>query len=441
MRKLDLLTAGLVLGVATLVFWFTDLDLRIQGWFYHPQIKSFEGEGNLFWDLLYHYGIFIGYLLAVAALWLISLSYWSERYLPFRKEALMLVVVVAIGPGILVNLLFKDHWGRPRPREITQFGGTEPFGYVWQMGKEGKSFPCGHCSMGFYLAVPFLILRNRRRILAYACLTLGIVYGLLLGIARIRAGAHFPSDVLWSGGVVWLTALAAYYGLKVYDPVKPSDLTQEIGKKKARRITLIIGIALPILTVGLLLATPYISRKELLKPAHELEQEKSRAIRGELYLANVNLEWAGEGAFQSRYKVNAFGFPNSKLGHSWKTQADTGLYLIQPSGWFTEVRNQVELKLPQSLPAVLRLEKGKFYLSSSLLRGKGQLWLKVEKGEVILRMNEYSDFVLYTQGSEVENQSGYKLEQLGRQYYTQPKAPLELHVQIGEGKLTIVADK
>ena len=24
----------------------------------------------------------------------------------------------ALGPGLVVNVLFKDHWGRPRPREV-----------------------------------------------------------------------------------------------------------------------------------------------------------------------------------------------------------------------------------------------------------------------------------------------------------------------------------
>jgi membrane-associated PAP2 superfamily phosphatase len=35
----------------------------------------------------------------------------------------------------------------------------------------------------------------------------GLVYGCIMGMARIIQGGHFLSDVLWSAGFVYLTAL------------------------------------------------------------------------------------------------------------------------------------------------------------------------------------------------------------------------------------------
>ena len=49
---------------------------------------------------------------------------------------------------------------------------------------------------------------RRRPWLAAGFLLLGLVCGGVIGLARIVAGCHFPSDVLWSGGIIYFTALA-----------------------------------------------------------------------------------------------------------------------------------------------------------------------------------------------------------------------------------------
>jgi membrane-associated PAP2 superfamily phosphatase len=61
--------------------------------------------------------------------------------------------------------------------------------------------------MGFYLMVPAFLCYRRRPGLAAGFLLLGLASGTVMGIARIVAGCHFPSDVLWAGGVVYFTAL------------------------------------------------------------------------------------------------------------------------------------------------------------------------------------------------------------------------------------------
>ena len=49
---------------------------------------------------------------------------------------------------------------------------------------------------------------------AVAFLLLGLLSGSVIGLARMVAGSHFPSDVLWSGGFIYFTALliAAPFG-------------------------------------------------------------------------------------------------------------------------------------------------------------------------------------------------------------------------------------
>jgi membrane-associated PAP2 superfamily phosphatase len=61
--------------------------------------------------------------------------------------------------------------------------------------------------MGFYLMAPAFLLYPRRRGLAGAFLGLGLLGGGLMGMARIVQGGHFLSDIVWSGGIVYLTGL------------------------------------------------------------------------------------------------------------------------------------------------------------------------------------------------------------------------------------------
>src|SRR5688572_19370399 len=39
------------------------------------------------------------------------------------RASIFLIVTLLIGPLLLANAGFKDHWSRPRPREVVEFGG------------------------------------------------------------------------------------------------------------------------------------------------------------------------------------------------------------------------------------------------------------------------------------------------------------------------------
>jgi len=349
----------LIMGLLTLVFRLTDADIAIQRYFYSSE-KGWLLQYRPFWDFLYRFGIFPGYFLAFTALIMVTLSYWNVKYINFRKASMVLIFTMVVGPGLIVNLVLKDHTGRPRPREITEFGGTEKFICICEKGatNEGKSFPCGHCSMGFYLSIPFLFLRNRKKVLAYVVLVAGVGYGILIGIARMMAGGHFASDVLWAGLIVWLVALAGYYLFRADKPVDIPVLSSADQKKKARRITLAMGILLPVITVGLMLATPYFSSKEFHLTNAEFTRLRPRVIL--MDLGNSAVRIMPDTAFRLEYKVNAFGFPNSKVRGDW-TAGDTCRYVFETMGWFTELTIDVKLKIPSSgyCTFLVRINKGR----------------------------------------------------------------------------------
>jgi lipid A 4'-phosphatase len=212
----DLFLALALLVGATALCAATGFDLALERHFYLAG-PNWAGGDLTPWHFLYRFGVIPSYLLSGSALVLLVAGYfWAKAY-PFRKSALFLVLMMALGPGLLVNAVFKDHWGRPRPRQMQVFGGDRPFHEVWERGIDGagRSFPSGHASAAFYLIAPYFVLRSRNRRRARLALLAGAAYGVLMGIARMAQGGHFPSDVLWAGGMVYLVGLSLYYLLRL----------------------------------------------------------------------------------------------------------------------------------------------------------------------------------------------------------------------------------
>lgn len=118
-----------------------------------------------------------------------------------------IVMSVAIGPGLIANALFKNGWGRARPREIIEFGGTADFTPAFAFADQcvhNCSFVAGDASLAFAtLAVALLApAATRARWVAVT-----VLFGALIGFIRIIQGAHFLSDVVFAGIFVSLTVL------------------------------------------------------------------------------------------------------------------------------------------------------------------------------------------------------------------------------------------
>jgi lipid A 4'-phosphatase len=209
---LDFLVPIVILLLFTLPFWVTDADIAFSRLFY-AQGKGWHYGDAYPWRFLYDYGNIPALVLAGGALLVFCLGFVLPRIAAQRWISLFLVLFLLLGPGLLINTVFKDHWGRPRPADIEAFGGTNTFLPVWVKGEagHGKSFPSGHASVGFFVFAPFFFLRRKANKKAFLFLSLGILYGLLLGLGRIVQGGHFLSDVLWAGGFTYLTGLILSY--------------------------------------------------------------------------------------------------------------------------------------------------------------------------------------------------------------------------------------
>ncbi len=164
------------------------------------------------WSLLYDYGEIPTILLTIGAAVLFLAARVGKAQAHYQRPCLVVLLTVLLGPGLLVNGILKNYWGRPRPAEIARFGGPWKFQRVGQRGVpgRGKSFPSGHSSMGFAIASASAFYPYHPAI-ALAALGTGIAYGTLMGVARMAQGGHFPTDVLWSGVLVLLIIALLYH--------------------------------------------------------------------------------------------------------------------------------------------------------------------------------------------------------------------------------------
>ncbi|GFO54206.1 hypothetical protein GMSM_12130 [Geomonas sp. Red276] len=219
----DFLVPVALLVIGTALIAMTGLDIRIESSFYQNGI--WIGRDLNPWRFLYRHGVSPAYICGGVALAVFLAGYIKARWAVYRKRALFVVLLLVIGPGLLVNTVFKDHWGRPRPTQLQIFNGKEMASYhqVWERGESGTghSFPSGHSSAAFYLMFPYFLLRRRSPAKARLALAGGIGYGLFMGVARMAQGGHFPSDVLWAGGIVYLTGIALYHLLGIDEEVAP----------------------------------------------------------------------------------------------------------------------------------------------------------------------------------------------------------------------------
>lgn len=138
-------------------------------------------------------------------------------FCPFHKP-LFVLASFAAGPGIIVETL-KPLFGRARPRNLTEFGGTADFTPVWQFADEcGRncSFPSGEAA-GAAAALSILIFvpAAHRRKAAFVLVPLLA----MIAFNRVLFGGHFLSDVLLA---CLLTGLAMAWIWKLFTGRRPS---------------------------------------------------------------------------------------------------------------------------------------------------------------------------------------------------------------------------
>ncbi|HEY7228771.1 MAG TPA: phosphatase PAP2 family protein [Pseudolabrys sp.] len=220
MNRTELLIALAIAIVTGLLFGFyPGLDLAVAGYFH-----TFEDNNhNMFALRLYaplmrmrDTGLWIGTALvapAVGAL-IIKLLLPRRKMLMSGRAVVFLIATMALAPGLLVNGVLKDHWGRPRPIDVTQFGGNQNFVAWWDPRGDCPSncaFVSGDVAGAAWTIAPAALAPAQWRALAYTA-ALALTAG--MAAVRVMAGAHFPSDVIFAGVftflIIWITYAVVY---------------------------------------------------------------------------------------------------------------------------------------------------------------------------------------------------------------------------------------
>ena len=180
------------------------IDLWASGLFYRPPDGFFLGDWAPFRLTHDHLNLAV-WAFAIVVLVAGSASFFFRRAVLglSARAAIFLLLSLALGPGLTVNTIFKDHWGRARPAQITEFGGTQKFTPDFVPSGQCRrncSFPAGDPAMGFYLVSVALLAGStplrRRGIIA------AVTLGAALGVMRLAQGGHFLSDIIASGFLV-----------------------------------------------------------------------------------------------------------------------------------------------------------------------------------------------------------------------------------------------
>ena len=205
MKKLILFVAVIWITLS-LVFAFTDLQISVA--FVDPQSRwaNFLEE----WG---RYPGTIAYLFAFCILVFSRFPLFNKK-LKFSQQT-MIFAKVTLGITLLNVLFFvrltKYFWGRVRFYDLNSSFSQYTAWYLPQGPNGHQSFASGHAAEGWLLLPIGVILfsgRSRATQMTITALTIG--WGMAVAISRVRLGAHYASDVLFSSGV-GITAFLLLY--------------------------------------------------------------------------------------------------------------------------------------------------------------------------------------------------------------------------------------
>lgn len=194
LRFLGILTvAGAILFVV-----FPSIDLGVASWFFHPPRSFFLGETWIgrFFDNEIHFAM-EWFLVLLVAVFLVGLvrkhPYWGLT----PRNFLFVALSIGLGAGLLTNVILKDSWGRARPSQVMEFGGSKQFSPPFMRSTQchkNCSFVSGDASLAAsFMAFAVIARRNRVR----WWLGLGS-FSVIVGVMRMSRGSHFLSDVIFA---------------------------------------------------------------------------------------------------------------------------------------------------------------------------------------------------------------------------------------------------
>jgi lipid A 4'-phosphatase len=176
---------------------------------FHAPGTGFVGQG-LAWVQAVRWAFIVLYFGTIALCLAGLVAVWRGRaqFLRLgRVHWLFLAACLAAGPGLVANVILKDNWGRARPRQVVELGGTRHFTpplVISDQCPRNCSFVSGEASSTYVVLYAAAALFPQWSV---ALVAAGTVGGLATGLVRMSQGGHFLSDVIFAGVFMALTVL------------------------------------------------------------------------------------------------------------------------------------------------------------------------------------------------------------------------------------------
>jgi lipid A 4'-phosphatase len=209
-------TSAVFLAFPGIDIWFSNLFYA--NGFVAGQLEAFIGLRDFWRDMTAVIAIVLVAVLVIKLIWPYRQSLLRPRDIVFILSTLV------VGPGIITNLVFKDHWGRPRPYMVENYGGDLPFVGAWKITHycgHNCSFISGEASSSMWLLTLAVLLPPRWRPTGIRVL---LAFGAVFSLNRILFGAHFLSDVVLGW---WITLLVIAMAYRLFYVSPPAALAND----------------------------------------------------------------------------------------------------------------------------------------------------------------------------------------------------------------------
>lgn len=145
--------------------------------FVFEKLNNFVGSNYSFDLVAVFFAGYAGYILVAVVLLL-----WFLKKDAATRRLILLAMASAVAARFVVVELIRFFYSRPRPFEVLD---------IIQLIRHGSghSFPSGHAAFYFALSTG-VYLYNKKIGIAF------LITSALIGLARIYAGLHWPSDIL-----------------------------------------------------------------------------------------------------------------------------------------------------------------------------------------------------------------------------------------------------
>jgi membrane-associated PAP2 superfamily phosphatase len=213
-RRLPFLLLIVAVALAGFLFaWWPSLDSNVTRLFYGGDGR-FPADGAL-GRLARSFGEYFPLSIAAA----MALAFLARRLLPAfsigpsGRGLAFVLLSLALGPGLLVNTVLKDHSHRPRPRQTVEFGGKDAFRPFYRFDgacARNCSFVSGEASSAVWTVAPAMLVPVPWRPVA---VTMAFGFGAAVGLLRMAFGHHFLSDVVFALLFTILVILGVYRAL------------------------------------------------------------------------------------------------------------------------------------------------------------------------------------------------------------------------------------